>query len=62
MEIDKDRWQSMKIDTHNFLVDRFSSISDDINRLIFIDYMKRKYISRVLLKIVIMATSQSLLG
>ena len=39
MKIDKDRWKSMKIDTRNFLVDRFSSISHDINRLIFIDYI-----------------------
>ena len=35
---DENRWQSMIIDTQNFLGDRFSSISD-INRLINIDFI-----------------------
>ena len=35
MTVDEDQWKSMKINSHNFLHDRFSSISD-INRLISI--------------------------
>jgi len=37
-KIDDNQWKSMKIDSHNFLGDRFSSISN-IDRLINIDYI-----------------------